>query len=268
MGSHGTKDLDSPMPMSRSKTTASALCSEFSRFFPEWQVCFARFVEEICDLLLESDACKLERPFKMDHLWGQMFQTTGDFKRHSVGHAIHVFTAALNQSDLSGLPKITPKALTELGKHPGKSHYCQLWFFNPMYKVLTARKKAVQYSSLYLPHKFWLWDLHTLICFFALGEAERFVISGCYTRIITTTSQSSLQQLVKMRNTEMANWLAGHSNQPGCKGFKHSSEAILDPCRYLSLFSRYQQCAFSSSTSEFTETSEQRWSAVWWCVWA
>lgn len=95
-----------------------------------------------------------------------MFQTTGDFKRHSVGmpqcqrpkgllvgHAIHVFTA-LNRSDLSGLPKITPKALTELGKHPGKSHYCQLWFFNPMSKVLTARKKAVQYSSLYLPHIF------------------------------------------------------------------------------------------------------------------
>lgn len=27
------------MPMSRCKTTASALCSEFSRFFPEWQVC-------------------------------------------------------------------------------------------------------------------------------------------------------------------------------------------------------------------------------------
>lgn len=80
-----------------------------------------------------------------------------------------------SRSDLSGLPKITPKALTELGKHPGKSH-CQLWFFNPMSKVLTARKKAVQYSSLYLPHKFWLWDLHTLICFFALGEAERFVI--------------------------------------------------------------------------------------------
>lgn len=105
--------------------------------------------------------------------------------------------AALNQSDLSGLPKITPKALTELGKHPGKRHnYCQLWFFNPMSKVFTARKKPCTLLALMRSAHFQ---------FVALGEAEGFIIQGCYTRIITTTSLSSLQQLVKMRNTKVAN---------------------------------------------------------------
>lgn len=187
MGSHDTKDLDSPMPMSRSKTTASALCSEFSRFFPEGLLCdmldlWKRFVICYWNPMLPNlnvhlkwtifeDRCSRQQAISRGTVWESRRRPKGLL----VGHAIHVFTAALNRSDLSGLPKITPKALTELGKHPGKSHYCKLWFFNPLCPRCSQLERKPCNTAVSIYHTF-LAVRSAHFPFSALGEAERFVI--------------------------------------------------------------------------------------------